>query len=215
MSNLPNRAQSMEQFLLSLSDAFAEVPNKVLRFRKFVLITLVVSSLVMVYGIFTRTELDMTIDSFLDQDDPAIFALNEYRSQFGSDDSVFLVYRAKDGDVFSRASITAIQQLTNDLRYSNDLDPADYPEQINGIALDFEELNHIRRVQSIANVRYQQNEGDTLYSNRLVPALLPESDAELAEIKARAMEQEDFLLAFYSADDGFRGPASGRLRARC
>jgi predicted RND superfamily exporter protein len=154
----------------------------------------------MVYGIFTRTELDMTIDSFLDQDDPAIFALNEYRSQFGSDDSVFLVYRAKDGDVFSRASITAIQQLTNDLRYSNDLDPADYPEQINGIALDFEELNHIRRVQSIANVRYQQNEGDTLYSNRLVPALLPESDAELAEIKARAMEQEDYLLAFYSAD---------------
>ena len=70
---------------------------------------------------------------------------------------MFLVYRAKDGDVFSRASITAIQQLTNDLRYSNDLDPADYPEQINGIALDFEELNHIRRVQSIANVRYQQN----------------------------------------------------------
>ena len=42
---------------------------------------------------------------------------NEYRRQFGSDDSVFLVYRAKDGDVFSRESLLAIQQLTNDLRY--------------------------------------------------------------------------------------------------
>ena len=46
-----------------------------------------------------------------------MLALNEYRRQFGSDDSVFLVYRAKDGDVFSRESLLAIQQLTDDLRY--------------------------------------------------------------------------------------------------
>ncbi|HCL73398.1 MAG TPA: hypothetical protein DIC58_11230, partial [Gammaproteobacteria bacterium] len=67
----------------------------------------------MVWGIYTRTELDMTTDSFLDQEDPSMMALNEYRRQFGSDDSVFLVYRAKDGDVFSRESLLAIQQLTD------------------------------------------------------------------------------------------------------
>tara|TARA_X000000950_G_scaffold288983_1_gene408895 strand:- start:5118 stop:7676 length:2559 start_codon:yes stop_codon:yes gene_type:complete len=127
-------------------------------------------------------------------------ALNEYRRQFGSDDSVFLVYRAKDGDVFSRESLLAIQQLTDDLRYWQQLDPADYPESINGIALDFDELNHVRRVQSITNIRYQENEGDTLLSNRLVPQQIPQYAEELAAIKARAMEQEDYLLAFYSAD---------------
>ncbi len=190
----------MEKILLSLSDAFAEAPNKVLRFKSFVLTGLIVTSIIMVYGIFTRTELDMTTDSFLDQSDPAIFALNEYRRQFGSDDSVFLVYRAKDGDVFSRESLTAIQQLTEDLSYGAGLDPNDYPESINGIALDFAELNHIRRIQSIANVRFQENVGDTLLSNRLVPAQLPDSDEALAEIKARALAQEDYLLAFYSAD---------------
>lgn len=190
----------MEKILISLSEAFAELPNTILRFKSFVLTGLVVISITMVYGIFTRTELDMTTDSFLDQSDPAIFALNEYRRQFGSDDSVFLVYRAKDGDVFSRESLTAIQQLTEDLRYGSGLDPSDYPESINGIALDFDELNHIRRVQSVTNVRFQENVGDTLLSNRLVPAQLPESDEELAAIKARALEQEDYLLAFYSAD---------------
>jgi len=190
----------MEKILISLSDAFAEAPNYVLRFKSFVLTGLVVFTAFMVFGIFTRTELDMTTDSFLDQSDPAIFALNEYRRQFGSDDSVFLVYRAKDGDVFSRESLTAIQQLTDDLRFWQGLDPADYPESINNIPLDFEELNHVRRIQSIANVRFQENEGDTLMSNRLVPAELPESDEELAAIKQRAMEQEDYLLAFYSAD---------------
>lgn len=190
----------MEKVLLALTNAFAAAPNKVLKFKKIVLITLVLSSAFMSWGIYTRTELDMTADSFLDQSDPAIFALNEFRRQFGSDDSVFLVYRAKDGDVFSRASLTAAQQLTNDLRYWQNLDPADYPAEINGIALDFNELNHIRRVQSITNIRFQENIGDTLLSNRLVPEVLPESDAELAAIKERALAQEDYLLAFYSAD---------------
>ena len=129
-----------------------------------------------------------------------MLALNEYRRQFGSDDSVFLVYRAKDGDVFSRESLLAIQQLTDDLRYWQQLRPEDYPDAINGIDLDFNELNHVRRVQSIANLRFQENQGDTLLSNRLVPEQLPESDDELAAIKTRALNQQDYLLAFYSAD---------------
>lgn len=190
----------MENLLLWLSNAFAVIPDRVLKFKKIVLVTLVLSSAFMTWGIFTRTELDMTADSFLDQSDPAIAALNEFRRQFGSDDSVFLVYRAKDGDVFSRASLTAAQQLTNDLRYWQNLNQADYPQEINGIPVDFSELNHIRRVQSITNVRFQENIGDTLLSNRLVPEQLPASDTELAAIKAKALAQEDYLLAFYSAD---------------
>ncbi|MGB0321217.1 MAG: efflux RND transporter permease subunit [Pseudohongiellaceae bacterium] len=190
----------MEKLLITLSDAFAQVPNRVLRYKHFVLSGLIVISLLMVWGIFTRTELDMTTDSFLDQEDPSMLALNEYRRQFGSDDSVFLVYRAKDGDVFSRESLLAIQQLTDDLRYWQQLRPEDYPDAINGIDLDFNELNHVRRVQSIANLRFQENQGDTLLSNRLVPEQLPESDDELTAIKARALNQQDYLLAFYSAD---------------
>lgn len=190
----------MEKLLLSLSDGFALIPTKILRLRRLVLGSILLLSIFMVYGMYERTVLDMTTDSFLDQSDPAITALNDYRRQFGSDDSVFLVYRARDGDVFSRQSLSAIQQLTDDLRNWQSLDPTNYPDEINGIALDFSELNHIRRVQSIANLRYQENEGDTLLSYRLVPAQLPESDAELADIKTNALAQEDYLLAFYSAD---------------
>lgn len=190
----------MDSLLLKLSAAFARAPTSMLRFRLAVLTGLVLISALLIWGIFTRTELDMTADSFLDQDDPAMYALNEYRRQFGSDDSVFLVYRAKDGDVFSRESLQAVQQLTDDLRYWQQLNPADYPDSINGIPVDLTELNHIRRVQSIANLRYQENTGDTLLSNRLVPEPLPDSAAELAQIKQRALEQEDYLLGFYSAD---------------
>lgn len=190
----------MERILLRLSEAFGRVPDTILKYKGFVLSGQIILTAIMVWGIFTHTEMDMTTDSFLDQEDPAMSALNEYRRQFGSDDSVFLVYRAKDGDVFSRESLQAIQQLTDDLRFWQELDPSDYPEAINGIPLDFNELNHIRRVQSIANVRIQENVGDTLLSNRLIPQQIPESAEELQAIKDRALAQEDYLLAFYSAD---------------
>ena len=190
----------MERILLRLSEAFGRVPDAILKYKSFVLSGQIILTAFMVWGIFTHTEMDMTTDSFLDQEDPAMSALNEYRRQFGSDDSVFLVYRAKDGDVFSRDSLQAIQQLTDDLRFWQELDPTDYPETINGIPLDFNELNHIRRVQSIANVRIQENVGDTLLSNRLIPQQIPESAEELQAIKDRALAQEDYLLAFYSAD---------------
>ena len=106
----------MEKILLSLIDAFAQAPYKVLKYKSFVLAGLIVMTSIMVYGIYTRTTMDMTTDSFLDEADPAAIALDEFREQLGSDESVFLVYRAKDGNVFSRESMEAAQQLTDDLR---------------------------------------------------------------------------------------------------
>ena len=190
----------MEKTLLSLTDAFAQAPYKVLKYKSFVLAGLIVMTSIMVYGIYTRTSLDMTIDSFLNDADPATIALDEFREQFGSDESVFLVYRAKDGNVFSRESMEAAQQLTDDLRNWQSLDRSQYPESINGITLEWEELNHIRRVRSIANLRYQQSVGDSLLSNRLVPSSLPIENEELGQIRGNALSQEDYLLAFYSED---------------
>ena len=71
---------------------------------------------------------------------------------------------------------------------------------MNGITLEWEELNHIRRVQSIANLRYKESVGDSLLSNRLVPSALPEENGELGQIRGNALSQEDYLLAFYSVD---------------
>ncbi|MEX0964327.1 MAG: hypothetical protein WDZ52_09865 [Pseudohongiellaceae bacterium] len=188
----------MEKLLLSLSDAFAQAPNNVLKFKGFILAGLIVMTAFMVYGIFTRTTLDMTTDSFLDEADPAAMALDEFREQFGSDESIFLVYRAKDGNVFSRESLEAAQQLTDDLRNWQSLDRSQYPETSNGYPLRWDELNHIRRVQSIANLRYQESVEDSLLSNRLVPNQLPEQSEELEQIRGKALSLEDYLLAFYS-----------------
>ncbi len=190
----------MENKLVAVSHFFACLPEKVLRFKWHILASLIIGTLFMIQGMLSRTSLDMTIDSFIDQEDPAIAALNEFRNQFGSDDSVFMVYRAKDGDVFSAQSLRAVQRLTEQYQNWRDLDPSLFPAQIDGMPVDFQELTNIRRVQSLANLRVQSSEGDTLRSERLVPLIIPDDPAELAAIRARAMAEDDFKLAFYSAD---------------
>ncbi len=190
----------MDNLLLGLSDFFERLPNRVLGSRNFVLTGLVVISALMLYGAITLTEMDLSADAYLDQSDPAIQALDEFRRQFGSDDTVVLVYRARDGDVFSRDSLVAVQQLTNDLRNWQYLDLSSYPAEINGAAVNFDQLNRIRRVQSIANLRLQRNVGDTLLSERLVPVQLPDSAEALAAIKARALAEPDLVGSFVSAD---------------
>lgn len=186
----------MENGLLVLSQLFARSPGIMVRYRLPVVALLLLVTVFCSWSMINRTRLDMSIDSFLDQSDPAIAALNAFRSQFGSDDSVFLVYKARDGDVFSRQSLRAVQTLTENLRNWQQLDAARYDA-------DLTELNQIRRVQSISTLRVQRVDGDTLRSERLVPIDIPSDPTQLAAIRAVAMEQDDFRLAFYSADARF------------
>lgn len=195
----------MDGNLLAISRFFAWVPLYILKRKWLILIVLIISTAFMSYGALTRTTLDMTIDSFIDQDDPAIEALNEFRTQFGSDDSIFLVYHAKDGDVFSAQSLRALQQLTHDLQNWQELDSAHYSAPINGASVDLQELGKIRRVQSLTTLRVQRNEGDTLRSDRLIPEQLPSDPASLREIRERAMEEEDYKLLFFSKNGEYAG----------
>ena len=64
----------------------------------------------------------MSSDSFLEDENPAQIALDEFRRQFGGDDSVFIIYAAKDGDVFSR--VVKESKSTQDLVDWEDLTEA-------------------------------------------------------------------------------------------
>ncbi|MCB1666163.1 MAG: MMPL family transporter [Pseudomonadales bacterium] len=195
----------MDNKLLALSRFFARIPVLVLKARWLVLAALLLSTAFMTYGAFTRTTMDMTVDSFIDQHDPAIAALHEFRKQFGSDDSVFLVYRARDNDVFSARSLAAVRELTSDLQRPQRLDPARLPQELHGSAVELGELDKIRRVQSLTTVRVQHSDADTLRSDRLVPEPLPTDTTALAAIRQEAMDEDDYRLLFYSADGRYAG----------
>ena len=189
----------MDKILLSLTDIFAQCPNWVLRFKRSILLVLTIFTLIMFYGIGSRTVFDLSSEAFMQDDNPAQLALDEFRRQFGSDRSVFIIYKPTDGDVFSVASLTALQQLTLDLENWQSLDRNRFP------GVDLDELIHIRRVQSLANIRLQESVGDALLSGRLLPKALPTNEEELNALKTRAMAQPDYLSSFYSEDGGYGG----------
>ena len=187
----------MEKILLTLTELFAKTPNVILNYKKQVLTSLALISAFLFYGIFSLTVFDMSSDSFLEEENPAQVALDEFRRQFGGDESVMLIYSPRDGNVFSRRSLTAVQQLTDDLVNWRDLDRTEYPEIL------WEELSHVRRIQSLGNVRIQESVGDTLRSDRLIPRQLPNSETELQELRVKALNEQDYIGAFYSEDGAY------------
>ena len=187
----------MEKILLTLTELFAKTPNVILNYKKQVLTSLALISAFLFYGIFSLTVFDMSSDSFLEEENPAQIALDEFRRQFGGDESVMLIYSPRDGNVFSRRSLTAVQQLTDDLVNWRDLDRTEYPEIL------WEELSHVRRIQSLGNVRIQESVGDTLRSDRLIPRQLPNSETELQELRVKALNEQDYIGAFYSEDGAY------------
>lgn len=142
----------------------------------------------------------MTMDSWFDQEDTAMKALNEFRSQFGSDDGVYLVFEAKDGDVFSATSLELIQEMTHRMKNWQELER---PEQIT--EEEWQSLNRIQRVQSATNAKVQVNLGETLRSDTLVPDPIPNSEESLQQIIAIADNQAAFPLFMYSIDKKYGG----------
>ena len=96
----------MKTLLLALSLYFEKVPGQLRPHRKLVLVLALLSTVFMVVGA-NRFTLDFSIESWFEKGDPALDALSEFRQQFGSDDGLFIVYEAKDGDVFSHQSSNA------------------------------------------------------------------------------------------------------------
>ena len=189
----------MKNLLLYLNKYFAKVPSQLIPYRKTVLVLALLSTIFMAFGA-SRFVLDTSFDVWFSESDPAIEALDEFRDQFGSDDGLFIVYEAKDGDVFSNKSLTLISEITEVLDNYEQVSDDVWLEKYGLSSEVVESLSHIKRVQSLTNIRIQKNEDDVLSSPRLVPKKIPSEASTLAEISAEADDQPSLPLFMFSKD---------------
>ena len=190
----------MKTFLFCISEYFESVPNRIRPWRWWIITLALTCSLFMALG-STRFVIDVTVDSWFSEDDPVLQSLDEFRDQFGSDDGLFIVYEAKDGDVFSADSLGLIDQLTTRLNHWQDI-PQEVLDEV-GITPDLaKQLDHIKRVQSLTNVRIQVHQDETLSSPRLIQNLVMSKD-EAQQVKAMAMAQSNLPLFLFSNDHRF------------
>lgn len=179
----------MQSILSFVSTYLANVPGQVQKRRWMVLLAFLVATAICFHGI-TKLKFDFTIEGWLEQDDAAFVAYNQFHDQFGSDDGVVIVYKPKDGDVFSAASLRTVKQIRDDLiLYRTGL------KQGEKSALD-----HIVEVNSLVNAVVLSVTDDVLASKSLVGDTIPDTPQELAALRRTAEAQRDFPLKYFSKD---------------
>jgi predicted RND superfamily exporter protein len=191
----------LQNYLSSLNSFFERAPDYLLKRRLFVVSLFFVISAAFIYAMVTKFTMDMSLESWFKDDDPTKVSLDKYRQQFGSDDGIYIVYEAQDGNVFSSksvATIRAFHQQLDDHRLGLSSEDVS-PEFDRGI------LQRIDQIDSLYNARYQVADKDTLISKKLYAQDYPTSDLELEQRKSIALGQDAFKLAYFSPDHRFGG----------
>ena len=185
---------------LFLAEYFANLPSRMRPYRHFGIVLFVISTILFSAGI-PKFQLDSSLETWLPKEDPSIKALKNFKNQFGSDDGIFIVYKPKDGNIFSPGSLTALRDLTKDLEKWDQLDPEDF----NLVKGEMEGLSRIVDVQSLANERYEIDDGENLISRYIIPPSDQITELLAQNISEITRDQENLKLLMFSEDGDFGG----------
>ncbi|MFD0727063.1 efflux RND transporter permease subunit [Lysobacter brunescens] len=142
-----------------------------------------------------KLRMDMTIEGWFHKEDPTLVAFHRYHEQFGSEDGVYIIYKPKDGDVFSTTSLQALIGVQNDLiNFRKNLKEGEESA-----------LKHIVNVKTLANASVLTVDGDVLSARALVGDTAPTSPEAIAEIRAIAEAEKQLPLQFFSRDHKYGG----------
>ena len=170
-----------------MTRAFEQLPAQVSPQRLWVLLAVIAISLLSIEGIRQNFSVDISPESWFQKGAAPVELRDTYRREFGSDESVFIVYRHKSGDVFSEDALRSLAKLHKAIEQGS-LQP------------EPNELARIVDVDSLYNARYQIAEGDTLISKKLIGADFPNTEAEREKRRAIAQTQDSFTRLFFSPD---------------
>jgi uncharacterized protein len=183
----------MKKLLDILCLYFEAIPERLRKKRLIMWVFFIIATTIVGFGI-PRNTFDMSLDSWFSKDDPIQIALNHFRAQFGSDEVIYLVYRPKDGDLFSEASLTAVEGIRDDiLNFRKNLKSNLKQGEVSA-------LEHITKVDTIASVRILKAENDSLISKKFIGKDFPKNEAEKEALKIEAKKQKNFPLFYFSND---------------
>ena len=152
----------MSRILPTINRRFENMPawtrrNRFILWGLFILLTVIAAA-----GM-GRVKLDNSVDAFFQQDEPVKQAYDRFRTVFGSDEVLYIVYRAKDGDVFSESSLRAVKRVQDQLFEGMAVDPEGGPAP----------LNRITDVDTIINVSFLEGREGVLISRDFIGTRIP------------------------------------------
>ena len=183
----------MHDWLEELNQIFAALPARLRQRHLTVWGAAAVLTILMSAGL-GRLQIDTTMESFFFDDDPVRRLHERFKDTFGSDEGVYIVYEARDGDIFSPTSLTAVRGLQEELLAANENDDAQGPSP----------LHHIVDVTTIVNASYLEVREDTLVSRDFVEQI-PETADRRRELRSRALAHKDYPGFYLSNDSRYGG----------
>ena len=179
----------MDGLFRRFGNRFEALPEKFLGRKKSIWAGFILIVIAALPGVM-KFEMDLSDEQFFSQTDEVRQAYDRFRAQFGGDDSVYLVYRAKDGDVFSQSTLQAIHDVQEELlNYRQKLKPGETSP-----------LDHIVDITSLINVSYLQPSSNALISRPLVGHHIPADKKQLQQLRQIALSHPDYPLVYVSKD---------------
>lgn len=184
----------MKRLMSAMVQYFENVPDQVRKKKISVWLFFIAATAFFMFGI-SLAKFDTSIEGWFEKDDPLIVAFDWFHHEFGSDDHLYIVYKPKDGDVFSEKSLKTLQQIQQELR-----------ERVSRLrAGDNSPLKHIVKITSLINAPVLSADAGTLISRKLVGNNVPSSSLELDRIRQLAKSQKSFPLLYFSNDYKYGG----------
>jgi len=185
--------QAVQERLETLNRIFAAVPARLIVRKRAVWASVIALTIVMGLGA-SRIEIEMSMESFFLEDDPVKLLHDRFQATFGSDDGVYIVYEAKDGDVLSRASLEAVRSIQQILLVGD----AQVTEG------DAKQLDRIMDVTTLVNASYREVDGDLLLSRDFVETIPPAGERREA-LRRAALAHDDYPHFYISSDSKYGG----------
>lgn len=183
-----------EHLINRLSEHFGNIPDAFRNKRLLVGAVFLALLAFSIYGL-SMLRFDMTIQGWFAKDDPTLIAYNRYNAQFGSEDGLYIVYKPKDGDVFSHESLEAVRGIRSELiNFRSGLKEGESSA-----------LEDIVKVDTLVNASVITVDGDMLVSRSLVGEVIPESREALDAIRKTAEAERQMPLQFFSRDYKYGG----------
>ncbi|GAB6146696.1 efflux RND transporter permease subunit [Desulfocicer niacini] len=184
----------MKDAVKGLNNYFERLPE-MLRQRKIFVLGVLLAITVLLGGGLGGIVMDNSLDSFFKNDDPVKKEYDSFKAVFGGDEYIYIVYRARDGDIFSKKSIQALKGLYDDIsQYRLGLP-----------ALEKSPLDHIVEIKSLINIKFLEASKDTLYSRSLIGDNLPKNKHEREILREKALNHPDYPHLFLSKDSRYGG----------
>lgn len=143
----------------------------------------------------TKFELDLSDESMFPKEDPTRIAYDFFRGQFGGDEVVYIVYKPRDGELFSQASLSAVRGLQEELlNYRLNLKQGEHTP-----------LDHMVDVTSLVNVSFLEASDDALISRQFIGDRFPTTQQEREALRHTALTHPDYLLNYISKDGQYGG----------